>query len=154
MEKGGIFALPGPNGAGREELRRFRDKVGILKRAVGACADILGIQRDFACRHYSRGADYGIPLVGRHSVVAGRGRHPRAVYAGPDLGSGDSRTDRKIVRGRGRLFLSAHFPAVHQLGVRADENDAGAGSSLCRAPAGHLHCRRGPLPARGAACRQ
>lgn len=26
MEKGGIFALPGPNGAGREELRRFRTK--------------------------------------------------------------------------------------------------------------------------------
>ena len=82
--------------------------------------------------------DYGLPLVGRGTVMACRGRYTRAVYAGLDLDRGDCRTVRKIGGRCRRLFLSDYLPAVYQLGVCADRVDAAGRSRLCRKPAGDL----------------
>ena len=109
-----------------------------FRRAVGACADLTGIQRDFGCRHHSRSVHYGLSLVGGSTVMACRSRYTRAVYAGLNLGRGDCRTVRKIGGRRKRLFLSAYLPAIYQLGVCADRVDAVGRSRLCRKPAGDL----------------
>ena len=123
-------------------------------RAVGACADLAGIQRDFGCRHHSRSAHYGLPLVGRSIVMACRGRYTRAVYAGLDMDRGDCRTVRKIGGRRRRLFLPAYLPAVYQLGVCADRIDAASCSRLCRKPAGDLDRGSHPRATVRSACRQ
>ena len=98
--------------------------IAAFGRAVGTCADLAGIQRDFGCRHHSRSAHYGLSLAGRSTVMACRSRYTRAVYAGLDLDRGDCRTVRKIGGRCKRLFLSAYLPAVYQFGVCADRVDA------------------------------
>ena len=107
-------------------------------RAVGACADLTGIQCDFGCRHHSRSAHYGLPLVGGGTVMACRGRYTRAVYTGLDLDRGDCRTVCNIGGRCRRLCLSDYLPAVYQLGVCADRVDAVSRARLCRKSAGDL----------------
>ena len=68
-----------------------------------------------------------------------------AVIPGPD---------REVGRRCERVLLPADPPAVHQLGVRADGDDARPGARLRREPAGDLDRRRDPRPAGRAAGRQ
>ncbi len=64
------------------------------------------------------------------------------------------RAVREDGRRRGRLLLPDRLPAVHQLGLRADRDDARPGARLRRAPAGHVHRQHAPRPARPAAGRR
>ena len=81
---------------------------------------------------------HGVSLVGWDAVVACRGRCSCTVYAGADLGCGDSRTVRKIDGGSNVLCLSDYSPAVYQLGVCSDGIDAVSRSRLCRKSAGDI----------------
>ena len=57
------------------------------------------------------------------------------------------------VDGASAFCLSAHLPAVHQLGVRANRDHARPGARLRREPAGDVDRQRDPRPVRTAAGR-
>ena len=98
-------------------------------------------------RHRRR-TDHGIPDRRLARRVAGGRRHPGAVHPRPDLASGDRRPVGEDRRRRERLQLPADLPAVHQLGIRADRLDAGAGRLVRREPARDVDRRHDPGPVR------
>jgi len=70
-----------------------------VRPRCGPCAYITGIQRDFGGRHHSRSARDGFPLAGGSTVMAGRGRLARAIYAGFNLDRGDCRLSANSIDG-------------------------------------------------------
>ena len=90
----------------------------------------------------------------RRAGVARGGRHPRAVHPRVDVDRRDPRPHREVRRRRQRLLLPAHLPAVRQLGVRADRDDARTGARVRREPAGDVDRQRDPRPVRRAAGRR
>jgi hypothetical protein len=95
-----------------------------------------------------------IILVALITVMACCGRYTRAVYVGPDLDRGDSRTVCKIGGRCKRLFLSHYLTTVYQFGVCAYRVHAGACSRLCRKSACDLDSGDHPRAAFKSADRQ
>lgn len=93
------------------------------------------------------------PSVGG-AVMACRGRDTSVVYAGPDMGCGDSRADCKIGGRRDRIRLPDHFPTLYQLRFFLYRNNALCRSRVCREPAYITHHRNGALAAQLRTCRQ
>ena len=69
-----------------------------------------------------------------------------AVHPGVDVDRRDPRSLREVRGRRERVRLSAHLPAVHQLGIRAHQHHARPGARLRRAPAGDVHRQHDPRP--------
>jgi hypothetical protein len=134
-----IYGLPPIFRYSKEHIREVSLHADFaFHRAVGACANLAGIQSLFRCRNHSRCLNMDFRLsTGVLSWLAVSGILALFTLA-LTLDRGDCRTVRKISGRCKRLFLSVNLPAVYQLSVCTNRFDAVGSSRLCRKSTGNL----------------